>query len=282
MPNFGELWALFFNDVDQLNKVFTPKVIEQSTSSEELFIDNTIDSAFYSYYFLTYGSGNIRVATIVGYDKESNKAAILTMFPFHISGNKYDVKIIEVHPTEEHTEAFIEGKISQGLSFVGFEPTYLMASDKIKVGTDNEFLFSAFGYTLFKASNYFMSMDSSELQDTLKRLKIKDSYIQRILDTEPEGVQFDLSKLTAFVPMVQRTNDYYFLGTITALTSFSFEHILFYKFEISIKIDDFSFEIPLSIPFDRIEKDYKPNIGDNVIGSLWLQTLMNTRDETEA
>jgi len=281
MPNYGELWALFFNDINQLNKVFTPKVIEQSTSSDELFIDNAIDSPFYSYYFLTYGNGRIRVATIIGYDKDSNKAAILTMFPFQTSGKKYDVKITEVHPTEEHTEAFVQGTISGNFSLIGFEPTYLVTSKKIKIGENLPFLFSAFGYTLFKSENYFMSLDNMELEDTLKRLKIEDSLLKRVMETEPDGVQFDLSKLNAFVPMIQGSNDYYFLGRITSLSSFSFEHILFYNFEISINIDTLVLEIPLVIPFDRIEPEFKPAVGDSVIGSFWLQTLLDIKDDSK-
>ena len=274
-PAHGDSWACIFQDIQTAMAEHIPQTVVQGRLAGS-FPAPSLD--FTQIHALHKPSGP-QLETICLMGDIADRKVLVAAFPVILDGNPHTVEILHVQPCNGGADAVIEARTLFGACLGFFAPSYFADPSIFKIGGVLDLRFAAFAYKLKAAPPQVFQI-------------VDEGAIRVIQASHPEHLAFSPKEIDDLGLIEIRSEDVAFLfphSTIN-LDEFEFEGPVesvetvsawgqtFYRLEIIVMRDACSedahpFTIPIYVAEHNLADGYRPCVGDDVMGMLWLQGM---------
>ena len=219
---------------------------------------------------IRYVDGRLGYFALVDCDtiQKTRKNELVTSFPYLPEGVAYRLVINEIKATSMPMEGVVAaGK--DGFEFDFFDPSFYRNRFKYKVGETHEFSVAALAYSLHKAEAAGYDIDKGPLVEIERQRLLKENPHADV--SAVKSVWISLESAAICLPHPQYPGECEFRGPVKTVEWFKFDSMTFCRLLVTFtRPDDQDFDLFLYASANVLG-EYRPEVGDDVEGVVWLQ-----------
>lgn len=223
----------------------------------------------------TYPEGDLQSMLLFRSDHKKKQLRAVTAYPFSSSGIKNTIVIREIVEWENRVEAQIKASTLDGAEVSFFDTLYFKNREVYKTYGKYDFVFSAFGYYVEKATPDHVEVTNP---DTLRVMRAIEEKIPEDEVTDLSPIRVSLDKSTILTEIKGGAiDDFAFRATAKNIGEVKFEDHKIFKIETTLIGTDNPFNVYLYVGEHSLQAGYIPQKDDDLTGSLWLQGYLCVR-----
>jgi len=270
----GDHWGCLF----EAPKDFVKNHLQEALQSGKFWLGwgsaetETMAAWQRDYYGTFWHGGDLRTISLIRINSERRANEVVSFYPWIATGVQHQVILDAVRPWEQRAEAWLDVTLDQqplaGLTF--FDSQFALNSHAYREGETYQFILGALAYRLevFKPEPMFIKnpeavaalvKDAEKTGDTIPR--------------EPDGtIRIETKGMAALLSIEKwGPDDYSFRGPVKEITELDFLGRKVWKLRVTVLRFDDDVDLDIYLCEANLAGEKVPEVGDDVMGSLWLQ-----------
>ncbi len=272
----GDHWqALFGDDFSERLAKLLPRCVQQGAlvrhvAQREIF--SGPEQKQKPYISLEYGEMPLRCITVIHIDPEDRLNKVMTSYPFVREGMPVDLEITDMIQDDKF-EAVLRCVTRQGTPLDFFSPLYGSDPAAHEAGSKYEFSLAALAYSLKKIEETQFTLTEEPALEIERRYRQEEDPNADIADIQ--AVDFSIAGLRALIfrngDSVDDAADAEFYTVVESVSFFVFEETNFCKMGVRFRLRDEEEMQTTLYASEHVLAGYRPEVGDLIHGTLWLQ-----------
>jgi hypothetical protein len=199
---------------------------------------------------------------------------IISAFPVARDGSAHALNLHQARVWEAGCEAIVQASTSFGASIAYFDTAYLHPWNEWEPDQEAQVQLAAFAYRLEPAPDQIIKITQ---EDTIRVLRASEHGLkpEEVSDLCP--IEVHSGGMACFFPRPNgNPDDFEFQGPVVVVDVLQAWEQTLYRLEVTVMRDtrgdvDIPFTIPVYVAERNLPHGYRPRVGDQVRGLLWLQ-----------
>lgn len=255
-----------YDSTENYVETYLPHNIQYATPMGVLPLQ---DGTGRQFMYLSYGNGLIANHLIIEMKKSANE--VVSFFPAIEQGLPVNVKVIKALPWEDGLEGIWVCEWQDRLIQV-YDPCFRVGLEKGIAGQQEAFVIAGFAYWLECVKDTIISVDSGAIWDLEKQRRLEEGMSE---EEAAKPVEISTKGLGMLVQIREDSPaDAEIRGTISAVQQFVFNDQSLWRIDILALNDEENGEkiaVPIFVRDDKLKEGYRPQVGDDVQGVVWMQ-----------
>ena len=284
----GDHWqALFGDDISERLAKLLPRFVQQGAlvrhvAQREIF--SGPEQKQWQYISLEYGEQQMRCITVIHIDPEDKLNKVMTAYPFVREGMPVALEITD-KIQDDKFEAVLRCVTRQGTPLAFFSPLYGSDPTAHEAGSKYEFSLAALAYSLKKIEETQFTLTDEPALEIERLCRQEEDPNADIADIQ--AVDFSIAGLRALIfrngNSVDDAADAEFYTVVESVLFFVFEETDFCKMDVRFRLRDEEELRTTLYAAEHVLAGYRPEVGDLIHGTLWLQGYpVNTIEDEQA
>ncbi len=284
----GDHWqALFGDDISERLAKLLPRFVQQGAlvrhvAQREIF--SGPEQKQWQYISLEYGEQQMRCITVIQIDPEDKLNKVMTAYPFVREGMPVALEITD-KIQDDKFEAVLRCVTRQGTPLAFFSPLYGSDPTAHEAGSKYEFSLAALAYSLKKIEETQFTLTDEPALEIERLCRQEEDPNADIADIQ--AVDFSIAGLRALIfrngNSVDDAADAEFYTVVESVLFFVFEETDFCKMDVRFRLRDEEELRTTLYAAEHVLAGYRPEVGDLIHGTLWLQGYpVNTIEDEQA
>ena len=212
-------------------------------------------------------SGSLETLRIDGEGRQG--ADLVTAFPVARDGAPHRLKIGQVHPWKVGCEAIVEASTTFGATLGYFDVGHLHPWNEVDEGDEVVVALAAFAYSLEPAPEQAFQVTQEE---TIRAMRSVELGVESAAITDLSPIEIRSNGMACLFPCKGGNPDEFeFQGPVESLDVLGAWDETIYRMDITVMRDEEPFTIPIYAAQHVLPEGYRPKVGDDVRGRIWMQ-----------
>jgi hypothetical protein len=211
----------------------------------------------------------LRTMLLILFDHNDKSSTLLTSFPYATKGQRHELEIDRIEEFENEAEARLHATLKGSDMMLTFYDTQYYKNKNVTTAPMTlSYYLSGFAFLLQKTTKLPLIITAETYPSAYKIHS--DVHRMQFNTDPPEKFVFELDKASGLIPR-DETDICEFQGRVNDVKTFEWQEIKFYQLQINVFEAEGDKDIDVFVAEKNIKGCYKPCVGDNVMGVMWLQ-----------
>ena len=267
----GDHWKAILGETGSIEEIVC-KMIEQGKRMPAIEEQKEARDAHQParvFYGIEYGAAALGGLAVIEQDTIKQAHILITAYPFLREGAPHDLEILAINDDPEYCEATLHGIDRDGAELTFFAPLYVNDSHILEVGDKYTFSMAAIAYNLTRVEDTELIITEGPSIEMERERVLKEDPDADV--SQINSVKFHVGELRSLLPHEDEPGDAGFQTVVEDVAYFHFDNIEICRMLVTFNLGD-DRKVALNLyASENVLMGYRPQIGDPIRGTLWLQ-----------